>query len=195
MTSGTPKGAKARLHRSDWVLAGFRALVAGGPEAIRVEPIARELNATKGSFYWHFKDLNDLRSAMLAAWEELATTEITAPIRRSGLSPRDQVMLLADRVSDIPEVEAGGLAVEPAVRDWGRTDPQARAVLERVDAQRLADLCAFLGAAGLATGRASEGAVRFYSAVIGLEALRMTAGIEMQAPLRAVAEAILGATE
>ena len=194
MKSDIPK-TRTQLGRDEWITGAIDIMADEGMAGVRVEALAKRFGVTKGSFYWHFKDLNDLRGAMLAAWEELATTEITAPIRRSGLSPRDQVMLLADRVSDIPEVEAGGLAVEPAVRDWGRTDPQARAVLERVDAQRLADLCAFLGAAGLATGRASEGAVRFYSAVIGLEALRMTAGIEMQAPLRAVAEAILGATE
>ncbi|MEZ5798393.1 MAG: TetR/AcrR family transcriptional regulator [Paracoccaceae bacterium] len=182
---------RPRLHRTDWVLAGFRALVAGGPEAIRVEPIARDLGATKGSFYWHFKDLRELRQTMLDAWEALASTEITAAVRRSGLGPRDRVMLLADRVSALPEAEAGGLAVEPALRDWGRTDPMARSVLERVDAQRLADLGDFLGAAGLDRDAAAEGALRFYAAVIGLENLRITCGIDMRAPLRAVARAIL----
>ncbi len=49
------QAAKARLTRSDWVLAGFRALLASGPDAIRVEALARDLRATKGSFYWHFK--------------------------------------------------------------------------------------------------------------------------------------------
>jgi AcrR family transcriptional regulator len=191
MNEKTSKTDKPRLHRSDWVLAGFRALAQGGVDALRVEPIARALGATKGSFYWHFKDLADLKAAMLAAWEVLATTEITAAVRREGLSPRERVLLLADKVSVLPEAEAGGLAVEPAVRDWGRVDPRARAVLERVDAQRLADLCGFLGDAGLDPGPASEGAVRFYAAVIGLEALRVTAGIAMRAPLRAVAEAIL----
>ncbi len=192
MTAAPAKEAKPRLHRSTWVFAGFRALVAGGPDAIKVEPIARELGTTKGSFYWHFKDLGDLKAAMLAAWEELATTEITSSVRRAALSPRDRVMLLVDRVSVIPDAEAGGQAVEPAIRDWGRIDPAARAVLERVDAQRLADLRAFLAEAGLGYMDAAEGAVRFYAAVIGLEYLRITCGIDMGPPLRAVAEDILG---
>ena len=45
---------------------------------------------------------------MLAAWETLATTDITAAMRRDALAPRDRVMLLVDRVSVIPEAEAGG---------------------------------------------------------------------------------------
>ena len=183
--------AKARLTRSDWVLAGFRALLAAGPDAIRVEALARDLRATKGSFYWHFKDLPDLRLAMLTAWEALASTRITEALRQSALSPRDRVLTLADRVATLPAVEEGGLALEPAIRDWGRVDPLARSVLERVDARRIADLSDFLGEAGLPYMQAASAAVRFYAAVIGLENLRITCGIDMGPPLRAVAEDIL----
>lgn len=183
--------AKTRLSRSDWILAGFRALVSGGPDAIRVEALARDLAATKGSFYWHFKDLRDLHGAMLQAWETLASTEVTAAARRPDLSPRDRVLLLVDRVAAIPAAESGGQAVEPAMRDWGRTDPLAREVLERVDARRLADLRDFLGETGLTFMQAAEAAVRFYAAVIGLENLRISCGIDMVVPLRAVAELIL----
>ena len=184
--------ARPKLAPSDWIMAGFRALVAAGPDAVRVEALARELGATKGSFYWHFKDLSGFHAAMLDAFEQLATTGITGPVRRAGGPPRAQVLRLAEIVSTLPEAEAGGAALEPALRDWGRTDPLARAVLERVDAHRLADLCAFLGEAGLDSARAAEGAVRFYAAVLGLESLRITCGVDMRGPLRAVARAILG---
>lgn len=185
------RAAKARLTRSDWVLAGFRALLAAGPDAIRVEALARDLRATKGSFYWHFKDLADLRLSMLAAWEALASTQITEALRHSPLSPRDRVLSLADRVATLPAAEEGGLALEPAIRDWGRVDPMARAVLERVDSRRIADLSDFLGEAGLPYLQAATAAVRFYAAVIGLENLRITCGLDMGPPLRAVAEDIL----
>lgn len=190
----SPAAARVRpkLTPSDWIMAGFRALVAGGPQAVRVEALARELGATKGSFYWHFKDLRGLHASMLEAFERLATSEITTAVRRLGGSPRAQVLQLAEAVSTLPEAEAGGAALEPSLRDWGRTDPLARATLERVDARRLADLCAFLGEAGLDSARASEGAVRFYAAVLGLEALRITCDVDMRGPLLAVARAILG---
>jgi len=184
-------GPRGRLQPSDWIWAGFRALVQGGPQALRVEPIARELATTKGSFYWHFADLAALRAAMLEAWEQVATTDITTAVRQSGLPARDQLLLLVDKVSIPPDSAAGGDAVEPAIRDWGRTDDMARQVLERVDRQRLADLRDFFAATGLAPAAARPAAAVFYATVIGLESLRLTAGITMRGPLRALAEQLL----
>lgn len=187
----TPVAARVTRTPTDWVLAGFQALLAGGPSAIRVEALARGLRATKGSFYWHFKDLRSLHVAMLEAFEQLAGVGVTAALRRHGGSPQAQLAALVDAVSALPEGESDGAALEPAMRDWARTDPLARAALQRVDARRLADLCTFLAQSGLEAPRAAEGAVRFYAALLGLESLRITCGIEMRGPLMAVAEAIL----
>lgn len=180
---------KTRLGRPDWVLAGYRALVRGGPGALKIEALARDIGATKGSFYWHFKGLSDLHAAMLDNWERLATAEITSAVQASGLAPVAQLRLLVEMVSILPGPEFGGAAVEPALRDWGRTESRARAVLERVDRQRLADLRGFLAAAGVRDVEA--GALTLYAAVIGLENLRMTTGVVMRDPLHAVLDAVL----
>ena len=60
---------KSRLSRASWIEAGFAALADDGPEALKAEPLARRLGTTKGSFYWHFKDVPDFHDAMLDAWE------------------------------------------------------------------------------------------------------------------------------
>ena len=185
----TNRDSKTRLTRSDWVLAGYRALVHGGPVALKIEPLAREIGTTKGSFYWHFKDVSDLQVAMLETWERLATTDITSAVKASGRPPREQLQLLMDIVSVQPGPEFGGAAVEPALRDWGRTDARARAVLERVDRQRLSDLRGFLEAAGV--GDVEAGALTLYAAIIGLENLRMTTGMEMLGPLQALLERVM----
>lgn len=182
---------RGRLQPSDWIWAGFRALVQGGPEALRVEQIARELVTTKGSFYWHFADLAALRVGMLEAWEQVATTDITTAVRRSGLSAREQLLLLVEKVSIPPDAKVGGDAVELAIRDWGRTDSMARQVLERVDRRRLADLRDFFVAADLTPTAARQAAAVFYATVIGLETLRLTTGIAMREPLRALAKRLL----
>ena len=54
--------ALTRTPRTSWIDEGLRALAAGGPEAVRIEPLARALGVTKGGFYWHFAD----RRALLA---------------------------------------------------------------------------------------------------------------------------------
>lgn len=187
----TKGAAQHRLTRSDWILAGFRALVEGGIETVRIEALARGLGATKGSFYWHFRDLRALHTAMLEAWEALAGRAITEGARDAALDGRAQLMRLVDLVSVVPEAEAESGAVEPAIRDWGRSDALARAVVARVDRRRLEDLREFLAGAGLDADAADRGAEMFYAALIGLESLRMTTGMAMRAPLRAVAEAVL----
>ena len=184
-------GTKSRLGRNDWVLAALRALVQGGIAAVKVEALARDLGTTKGSFYWHFKDLADLHQVMLEFWEAVATTSITAAVRASGLDGRGQLFLLVDMVSEPPSDAVGGTAVEPALRDWGRTDPRARAVVERVDRQRLEDLAGFLTAAGVRTSDLIPAAQIIYAAVIGLEGLRLTTGLDMGQPLRALVERVL----
>jgi AcrR family transcriptional regulator len=182
--SGTE--AKHRLGRNDWILAALRALVQGGISAVRVEPVARDLGATKGSFYWHFKDLAELHQTMLELWEALATTAITAAVKASDRDPVGKLLLLVDLVSVRPDAVYGGVEVEPALRDWGRTDPRARAVVERVDRQRLEDLAGFLREAGVAEAELLSKAQLIYAAVIGLENLRLTTGDEMGPPLRAL---------
>ncbi|MBL8377009.1 MAG: TetR/AcrR family transcriptional regulator [Burkholderiales bacterium] len=190
-TSPRSDAARKRLRPADWVAAGFRTLAQSGAHAVGVDALARELGATKGSFYWHFDDLAALKSAMLQAWEQLATTDITAAVRSAPLAPQDRLFLLMEKVSVTPGDEFGGLAIEPAIREWGRAEPLARAAVERVDRQRLADLRDFLRAAGLAPLAISQAAVVIYAAVIGLESLRLSAGVGMREPLLALVEQIL----
>jgi AcrR family transcriptional regulator len=58
------------LSRSHWLKAARLALLKGGVEAVRVEKLALALKVTKGSFYWHFKDRDELLEALLREWEE-----------------------------------------------------------------------------------------------------------------------------
>jgi AcrR family transcriptional regulator len=58
------------LDRNDWLKAARLALLEGGVEAVRVEKLARTLYVTKGSFYWHFKDREQLLEVLLREWEE-----------------------------------------------------------------------------------------------------------------------------
>src|SRR6266480_8135100 len=58
-----------RLSVSDWMRVARLALLHSGPDGVRVEPLARSLGVTKGSFYWHFRDRRDLLEQLLVEWE------------------------------------------------------------------------------------------------------------------------------
>jgi AcrR family transcriptional regulator len=59
-----PKG----LDANAWIDAAQVAILEGGLAAVGVEPLARRLGVTKGSFYWHFTDRDALLTAMVERW-------------------------------------------------------------------------------------------------------------------------------
>jgi AcrR family transcriptional regulator len=61
---------RGRLGPEEWMRAARLALLQGGPSAVRVERLARQLGVSKGSFYWHFKKRAELLEALLREWEE-----------------------------------------------------------------------------------------------------------------------------
>ncbi len=163
---------KQRLGRQEWINAGFRALAVKGPEGLRVEPIARELGATKGSFYWHFKDLPELQQSMLAYWEEAATGRIIARLEALPRGLR-RLEALVQSVNT-PHEAQGGAGAEAALRAWGRTFAPAGDAIARIDQQRLAFLQDCLTDMGV---DAPELPTLFYAAHLGLEQLSMNSDV------------------
>jgi AcrR family transcriptional regulator len=134
--------AQARTPRHDWIAAGLQALARGGPEAVRVEPLARELGATKGSFYWHFPDRAALLEALLDDWERAVVDDVIAEVEAGGGDERDRLrrlFALAGARRDLP-------AVELAIRDWARRDAGVASRLKRLDNRRFAYLRTLFGA-------------------------------------------------
>ncbi|WP_310618524.1 TetR/AcrR family transcriptional regulator [Flexibacterium corallicola] len=127
---------KKRLSPDDWIVAGFKALASGGQNALKVEPIARELGTTKGSFYWHFKDLADFKKSMLTRWRVLTTENIIEslkPYEAGGQRLRALVEL-----SSAAPGKLGSMRVEMAVREWARHDDLAAECISEIDNKRIA---------------------------------------------------------
>lgn len=120
-----------RLGRADWVLAALRVLVANGVEAVRVEPLAKRLGVTKGSFYWHFGDRPALLAAVLTEWERRATLAIIAEVEAGGGSA-DERLLALFRLA----FAADG-RLDRRIRAWAEDDAAAAKILLRVDRRRV----------------------------------------------------------
>src|SRR5215210_963058 len=75
-----PVGKRESLTAADWTEAALAALARGGLAAVAVEPLAKELGATKGSFYWHFADRNELLVSTLELWERRDTDRVIGAI-------------------------------------------------------------------------------------------------------------------
>ncbi len=124
--------AKVRTPREAWVRAALLALAAGGPDAVRVEPLAVSLGVSKGGFYWHFTDREALLAEMLDTWEKIGTEDIIAQVDSQPGDARAKLWKLFE-ITTAPE----GLAVELAVRDWARREGDVAERLRRADNRRM----------------------------------------------------------
>jgi AcrR family transcriptional regulator len=125
--------APIRTPRSRWIDAGLRALAAGGPDAVRIEPLAQALGVTRGGFYWHFDDRRALLDEMLDAWERATTDEVIERVESEGGDARARLRRAFTLTSSSGEL----LAVDLAIRDWARRDQAVAERLRRVDNRRM----------------------------------------------------------
>ncbi len=63
-----------RLSADDWTREALEQIAEAGVASVAVEPLARRLGVTKGSFYWHFPSRGALLAAALARWEAAEQT-------------------------------------------------------------------------------------------------------------------------
>src|SRR5688500_15676945 len=123
----------ARTPRDRWIDEGLQALGAGGPDAVRVEPLAKALGVTKGGFYWHFDDRAALLGEILDAWEAAMVDAVIARIDEEGGDARARLRRLFALAQSSSEL----LRVDLAIRDWARRDEAVAARLRRVDNRRM----------------------------------------------------------
>ncbi len=153
------------LDAAAWIEAAFDALAGGGIDAVRIEPLAKTLGVTRGSFYWHFKDRGALHEAMLKDWRERATYQIVNRIERTREPPGARLeRLLALPFSSPRSVR--GAAIELAIRLWARRDKSAAKAVRHIDRVRFEYFTGLLEEHGVAPEAARSRAYLFYAALM-----------------------------
>ncbi len=168
MSNSTP----SKLSSIDWLRTAFQTLSVEGVSAIKAEVMAKKLGTTKGSFYWHFKDVPAFKTEMLKLWESEATKGIMVAVNASAPVGPARLALLSSIVSHMnAENDYGGLRAEPAIRDWARVDNKAALAMRRVDAARIAFVKKLFIESGFQSYDAKLKAELFYSGFLGLQAM------------------------
>jgi len=132
--------ALPRTPRTCWIEEGLRALAAGGPDAVRIESLARALGVTKGGFYWHFDDRRALLDEMLDTWERIVIDDVIAHVEAKGGDATARLRRLFTLASDEP------LRIDLAIRDWARRDETVAGRLRRADNRRMDYMRSLFGA-------------------------------------------------
>ncbi|WP_375550848.1 TetR/AcrR family transcriptional regulator [Rhodophyticola porphyridii] len=151
-----------QFSRNAWVAAALGLFERGGPKAVRIDAIAKSLQITRGSFYWHFANRADLLNALLERWTKEQTQTIIAENEAQGGTPRARLLrLLKVCAADDGKLELG-------IRDWAKEDGKARAVLKGVDEYRTRYLAQLIEGCGHSTRESEVRASLVYLSWLGL---------------------------
>ena len=154
----------SRLSADDWITAAAIQFARAGADAVRVEPLAKHLGVSKGSFYWHFSDRAALLDAVVDTWEQRGTLAIIEAVERGSDAPAERLWTLFEHTFG---TDADVDAFETAIRAWATQNPHARKVTKRVDRRRLSFVGDLLHVAGIPRAEAKRRADLLYCTLIG----------------------------
>lgn len=154
------RSGRPLLSREDWTRAALRSIERDGVAGVAVDRLAKELKATRGSFYWHFRDRDDLVAAALELWERQNTIDLLPEVE----AVEDPVERLRFIVASVYENPVDEIEVTLAAE---ADQPPVAAVFARVTATRLELIRRALAEAGVPEGEAERRAWLAYALYLG----------------------------
>lgn len=171
-----PKPPSTRLTVEDWLQAGYTLLAEQGVRALKVESLCRQLGVTRGSFYWHFEDMNSYRTALVESWNTFLERDRQSLAQQSELPPRERLTAMMTTL-----VSPQHWMLERAMREWARTDPVAAANVREADRLTLRSVTKAFCDFGFSLDDAKLRAQLTFAAGIGLLHLTGSAAQAQQA--------------
>ena len=166
---GIPSPERKQLQRIDWLLSALEIFVAEGIDAVRITRLAQDLGVTRGSFYWHFENREDLIDALVSYWKDKNTRAITESVANASN--------LAEGIFRFFETCIDAALFDPrldlALREWARRSSEVRNMVDIEDEARIKSLCEFFTRFGYAMPDALIRARVLYYSQIGFYALEV----------------------
>ena len=140
-----------------------------GVDHVKVEPLAERLAVTKGSFYWHFKNRNDLLRSLPEFWARSQTDPVVAHVETTAGSAIDKMRAILEFIArEDPD------RYDNAMRAWAIFDPEVAAAVAQIDDRRMATVRALFEGAGLNPDDAAFRARLWYFYDVGEHVTRDT---------------------
>ncbi|MET7770564.1 TetR/AcrR family transcriptional regulator [Nocardia sp. NPDC005366] len=124
------RGRTARLSYEAWVDGALALLAREGVAAVKIPALCRELGVTKGSFYWHFDDVDQLMAAMADRWSARQSEIIRALGAIESIPVEQRIANMAANL-----IDQGTWATEATFREWARSDEKVAATVRAMDQQ------------------------------------------------------------
>lgn len=117
-----------------WLGAAYESLLEAGVDAVKIQPLAKKLNLSRTSFYWFFKDREELLSALISRWREKNTGSL---IKQAGAYAETVAEAMLNVFDCWLNRELFDSQFEFAVRSWALQSPEILAEVQGADRQRL----------------------------------------------------------
>lgn len=188
------RNPRSTLCAADWERAALELIAEKGVQALAVEPLARRMGITKGSFYWHFSSRESLLEQALQRWEEHDSRNLNRSLGEID-HPRDRLISFFRRVGREKLTHEVYSALCAAAGH-----PQVEPVLERIADRRMEHLSTAYCEMGLPDEKARHQARLTYSVYLGflqLQRQHQTPNLssdEFEAYIEHVIETLIPAT-
>jgi len=149
------------LTKEDWINAGWSLMTSKGVAGVKVEVLARQLEVSKGSFYWHFKNRHELLEAILQRWEE--QTMFLIQESQKTTNPKERLVNLFTLVSQVCQEPDP----EPAIFLWANKNPQVEKRVHDLENKRVNHLSKLFEDYGFDAIAAKQRAEVAYMAMMG----------------------------
>lgn len=151
-----------RLDRDSWLREALEVLRESGVDHVKVEPLAKRLGVTKGSFYWHFKNRADLLSKLPEHWAKSQTEPVMAYAEAAGTKPVEKMRAVLEFLArEDPD------RYDNAMRAWAQFDSDVADAVAAIDKQRMEYANGLFRQAGLSDGEADFRARLWYFYDVG----------------------------
>lgn len=175
MTQANAPQSGWRGSRDGWLEAGYRALIEGGVDAVKILPLARQLKLSRTSFYWFFDDREALLAALLAGWEQRTTRHLIAATTAYAETLTEAMLNVLACFLTPGKFDP---RLEFAVRSWALQDASVAAKVEAADALRLQALARMMGSWGHEAAEADIRARTVYLVQIGYISMQAAEDLE-----------------
>jgi AcrR family transcriptional regulator len=156
----TDDQSSARLGADDWLRAALDIMVEDGITGVKIQRLCDRLGVTKGSFYWHFRDLDAFLGELARRWAEDGARlhGKIADEADAGASLQQAMRIFADRRNR---------NLTRAMRDWAQNDERAHAAIRKADQALFEQVKAAIAAIGFDDAEAEVRAKILYYAGVG----------------------------
>jgi len=117
-----------------WLEAAYDSLLESGVDAVKIQPLAKRLGLSRTSFYWFFKDREELLNGLLVRWREKNTGNL---IKRSEAYAETLVEAMLNVFDCWLDRELFDAQFEFAIRSWAIQSEEIQKEVQQADRLRL----------------------------------------------------------